>query len=108
MQTNNKIPQEKIITLIGNEKYKDLFEYFSRIFSLAGKIVLTKQIFDTSLSFELSESEKIILKTTTRYKINMSDAIFVINLDDNLDKDTIEEIMYATIFDKKIYYYTDY
>ena len=104
----NKIPKETKIALCGSTKYKNMFEYINRIFSLQGKLIYSLPIFDVAEGIELTTQEKMVLENVQRAKIFNSDCIFVINVDNCIDDIVKSEIMLAEILNKHVYYLTDY
>lgn len=102
-----KIP---VVTLCGSTKFKDTFFEVANILALKGVVVLKPDIYsgydeDTVI---LTSNELENLKKAHYTKIDMSDAVIVINKNGYIGKATREEIEYAVKYNKKIYYLEGY
>lgn len=96
----------KIITLCGSLKFqKEMMEIAQRM-SLEGKCVLTP-VWPVLENKKLSESELIFLKEEHFKKIELSDAILVVNINNYIGNSTSLEIDYAKKLGKEIVYYED-
>ena len=84
-----------IITLCGSTRFKDLFFTVAKELTLAGNIVLMPMVFHHADNDDLTEEQKIRLDNLHKLKINMSDAIFVVNVDGYIGESTKSEIEYA-------------
>lgn len=93
-----------IITLCGSTKFKDLFFAVARELTLAGNIVLMPMVFHHADNNELTEEQKIRLDNLHKLKINMSDAIYVINYGGYIGKSTYGEIDWASKLNKQIFF----
>jgi len=93
-----------IITLCGSTKFKDLFFAVARELTLAGNIVLMPMVFHHADNDELTEEQKIRLDNLHKLKINMSDAIYVINYGGYIGKSTYGEIDWASKLNKQIFF----
>ena len=93
-----------IITLCGSTKFKDLFFAVAKELTLAGNIVLMPMVFHHADSDELTEEQKIRLDNLHKLKINMSDAIYVINYGGYIGKSTFGEIDWASKLNKQIFF----
>ena len=91
-----------IITLCGSTKFKDEFLEVQKQLTLQGHIVLSVGMFGHADGIELSREEKIRLDNLHKEKINMSDAIFVINKDNYIGESTYGEIDWANRMKKQI------
>lgn len=96
-----------IITLCGSTKFKEEFELIRKQLTLENNIVLGPEIFGHS-GDKISEGQKNNLDKLHLAKIDLSDAIFVINKNNYVGDSTKKEIEYAKKHNKKIFYYTDY
>lgn len=96
-----------IITLCGSTRFKELFFAVAKDFTLQGHIVLMPLVFHHADEPELSVEKKIQLDNLHKMKIDMSDAIYVINKDGYIGESTYGEIDWAEKHDKKIYFYED-
>jgi hypothetical protein len=72
--------------------------------TLQGHIVLAPCVFHHSDKEELTTEEKIRLDNLHKEKINMSDAIFVVNVDGYIGESTYGEIDWATRMKKQIFF----
>lgn len=93
-----------IVTICGSSKFKDEIMKTARDLTLQGHIVLTPAIFEHADNEELTPEDKVRLDNLHREKINMSDAIFVINKDQYIGESTFGEIDWADRMQKKIYF----
>ena len=93
-----------IVTLCGSTRFKDEFLTVQKDLTLQGHIVLSVGLFAHADNIELSQEDKIRLDNLHREKINMSDAIFVINKDGYIGESTYGEIDWANRMKKQIYF----
>ena len=93
-----------IITLCGSTRFKDEFLEVQKDLTLQGHIVLSVGLFAHADNIELSQEEKIRLDNLHKEKINMSDAIFVINKDGYIGESTYGEIDWANRMKKQVYF----
>lgn len=92
-----------IITLCGSTKFKYDFFDVAKELTLKGNIVLMPFVFAHSGDI-INNIDKIFLDELHLEKINISDAIFVINKDNYIGDSTSREINYAKTVNKKIFY----
>ena len=92
-----------VITLCGSTKFKRQFEEMNRILTLEGHVVLSVGVFGHS-GDKISEGEKRMLDRIHLQKIDMSDAIYVLNVGGYIGESTKSEIEFANAHDKKIFY----
>lgn len=96
----------KIITLCGSLKFqKEMMEIAQRI-SLEGNCILTP-VWQVLENKKLSESELIFLKEEHFKRIELSDTVLVVNINNYIGNSTSLEIDYAKKLGKEIIYYTD-
>ena len=88
----------KIITLCGSTRFEKTFNELEKQLTLDGNIVLSCGVFGAD------EKYKEMLDTIHKYKIDISDEIFVINVDGYIGKSTLNEIVYAKSKNKVIRY----
>ena len=93
-----------IVTLCGSTRFKDEFLAAQRDLTMQGHIVLSVGLFAHADGIELTQEEKIRLDNLHREKINMSDAIFVINKDGYIGESTYGEIDWASRMKKQIFF----
>lgn len=94
-----------IITLCGSTKFKDEFIAMLEILTLGGWIVLLPGYYGHCARFPVSEEVKDTLDALHKKKIDMSDAIYVLNIDGYIGESTKDEIQYAKEHNKEIIYY---
>ena len=105
----------KVITLCGSTKFKDEFLKAQKDLSLKGNIVISVGLFGHSGDSEVWENmdEGTLIKTKEmlddmhKRKIDMSDEIFVINVNGYIGDSTKSEIEYAIKTGKKVNYLED-
>lgn len=90
-----------VITLCGSTRFKDEFMAVQKKLTLEGNIVISLGVFAHSGDI-ISNEEKIMLDEMHKRKIDMSDEIFVINVDGYIGDSTRSEIEYAKLCGKKI------
>ncbi len=84
----------KVITLCGSTRFKEDFERVNRELTLQGNIVISVGCFGHSGDI-FSEADKIMLDDIHKRKIDMADAIYVINKGGYIGSSTKNEIQYA-------------
>ena len=93
-----------VITLCGSTKYKDEFLQAQSALTLDGNIVLSIGVFGHTDNINLTSEVKAMLDDIHKRKIDMSDAIYIINKDGYIGDSTRSEIEYAKEHNKQIYY----
>ena len=96
----------KVITLCGSTRFKDDFERVNRELTLAGNIVISVGCFGHS-GDTFTEEQKVMLDDMHKRKIDMADAIYVINKDGYIGSSTRSEIKYALMHGKQVIYMED-
>lgn len=99
-----------VITLCGSTRFKPEFEKMQKELTLAGNIVISVGLFGHSGDEEVWENKKDGDVTETKWmlddmhkrKIDMADAIYVINPDGYIGDSTWSEICYAKMIGKEI------
>ena len=84
----------KVITLCGSTKFKEDFERVNRELTLAGNIVISVGAFGHS-GDSFTDDQKVMLDDIHKRKIDMADAIYVINKGGYVGESTKSEIKYA-------------
>ncbi len=109
--SRNKYP---IITLCGSSKFKEAFYEAQKRLTMEGNIVLSLGFFsqaDQNVWAGKDDKEiqriKDMLKEMHRTKIDLSDSIFVINVNGYIGESTSEEIEYAKSKGKTVRYLYD-
>ena len=102
----------KVITLCGSTRFKDEFLKVQKELTLKGNIVISVGLFGHSGDNEVWENmdegtltkTKEMLDDMHKRKIDMSDEIFVINVNGYIGESTKSEIEYAKSNGKKVNY----
>ncbi|MDZ4410501.1 hypothetical protein ORL62_21615 [Bacillus cereus] len=97
----------KIITLCGSTKFKEAFEEVNESLTLLGHIVLSVGVFVHSKELIVRPNQKKLLDKLHKKKIDLSDEIFVIDVNGYIGSSTRNEIEYAKRKNKKINYLSD-
>lgn len=93
-----------IITICGSTQFKDEMLEAARKLTLEDHIVLMPTIFEHADNEELTTEQKIRLDNLHKQKIDMSDAIFVVNKDGYIGESTFGEIDWAARHKKELYF----
>ena len=96
----------KVITLCGSTRFKEDFERVNRELTLAGNIVISVGCFGHAGDV-FTEEQKVMLDDIHKRKIDMADAIYVINKDGYIGSSTRSEIEYAIKRGKQIIFMED-
>lgn len=96
----------RIITLCGSTKFKKQFEQVNAYLTLKGNIVISLAFFEQSEGFELTSEQANALGNLHFRKIDLSDEIFVIDVDGYIGSSTKREIEYAERNRKVVRYYS--
>ncbi len=96
----------KVITLCGSTRFKDDFERINRELTLMGNIVISVGCFGHS-GDTITEEQKVMLDDIHKRKIDMADAIYVINKNGYIGSSTRSEIKYAIAHGKQIIFMED-
>ena len=102
----------KVITLCGSTRFKDEFMEVQKRLTLEGNIVINVGLFGHSGDNEVWENmdegtltkTKDMLDDMHKWKIDMADEIYVINVGGYIGDSTKSEIEYAKATNKKIRY----
>ncbi|PWW05735.1 hypothetical protein DFQ01_104297 [Paenibacillus cellulosilyticus] len=97
----------KVITLCGSTKFKAQFEKANAYLTLQGNIVISVAFFEQSDGFELTAEQADLLGNLHFRKIDLSDEIFVIDVDGYIGSSTRKEIQYAQAKGLPIRYYSN-
>ena len=96
----------KIITLCGSLKFKKEMMIIAEKMALKGNCILTP-VYPTTENTERTEEQLSKLKEEHFKKIELSDSILVVNVNNYIGNSTKLEIEYAKKLGKEIIYYTD-
>ena len=97
----------KIITLCGSLKFQKEMMIVAEKMTLKGNCILTP-IYSVSENIERTKRQLIKLKEAHLKRIELSDAILVVNVNNYIGNSTNLEIEYAKNLGKEILYYTDF
>ena len=96
----------KIITLCGSLKFqKEMMEIAEKV-ALDGNCILTP-VYPVLDNIKRTEEQLVKLKEAHFKRIELSDAILVVNVNNYIGNSTNLEIDYAKKLGKRIIYYTD-
>ena len=99
------VGQFPVITLCGSSRFKDQFIEAQKRLTLEGNIVISVGLFGHSGDDEVwTEGTKEMLDNMHKRKIDMADAIYVINVDGYIGESTRSEIEYAIRNGKEVRY----
>jgi hypothetical protein len=93
----------KIITVCGSLKFEQDLRYYAEKLALEGNCVLSV-VYPTKNKEEYTKNEIDILKTGHIKRIDISDAIFVVNKNGYIGESVRKEIDYAKKHNKEIIY----
>lgn len=94
-----------VITLCGSTRFKEQFLEAQKCLTLEGNIVISVGLFGHSGDEEVwTPGTKEMLDNMHKRKIDMADAIFVINVGGYIGSSTCSEIEYAKANGKEVLY----
>lgn len=93
----------KTITICGSLRCQEKMIEVAEQLALQGLCVLTP-IYPSNAKTKRTKNQMAYLRAAHFQKIELSDAIFVINVGDFIGENTKEEIAYAKILNKEIIY----
>lgn len=93
-----------IITICGSSRFKKEIQQAARDLALQGNTVLAPTVFHHMEEEELPKEILIALDNSHKEKIEMSDAIFVVNVNKYIGESTYGEIDWAQRKKKQIYF----
>ena len=95
----------RVVTLCGSTRFKDAFMEAQKRLTLEGNIVISVGLFGHSGDNEVwTEGTKEMLDNMHKRKIDMSDGIYVINVEGYIGESTRSEIDYAIRNGKTVEY----
>ena len=108
-QTPKQEVKRKIVTLCGSPEFKTEFKDIFRSLTLMDNVVLIAPILDQPSPGDrldwCDDGTITMLSRLSKYKVNMSDSVYVINKNHIVDDDTKDLINYAVAKGKPIQYY---
>lgn len=96
----------KVITICGSLKYQNIMMEEAQKLTMEGNCILTPT-YPVIKEYKISQEEMNNLKESHLKRIELSDAIYVLNVDNYIGESTSIEIDYAASLNKEIIYYTD-
>lgn len=96
----------KIITLCGSTKFKKEFREVEAALTLMGHIVISLGFFEQSEGFKVTDQQASLFEKIHYGKIDISEEIFVIDVNGYIGSSTKKEIEYARGTGKAINYYS--
>ena len=96
----------KIVTICGSMKYKDIMLKKSLELQLNKKYVVLQPVYGLD-NYNYSDLDKKILSELHFKRIDISDAIYVVNVDGYIGESTRKEIEYAKKLGKEVIYLED-
>lgn len=96
----------KIVTLCGSLKFQKEMMTVAEKMALEGYCILTPVYF-VSKKIDITKKQLINLKEAHFKRIELSDAILIVNINNYIGDSTKLEIDYAKKLGKEIIYYTD-
>lgn len=97
----------KVITLCGSLKFQDEMMNIAEKMALKGNCLLTP-VYSVLKNHEITEEQRMKLKEGHFKRIELSDTILVVNVNNYIGNSTNLEIEYAKKLGKEIIYYTDF
>lgn len=91
----------KIVTICGSMKFIDKMKEVATRLEIENKYIVIQCVYTND---KLNEEEQQILSELHYKKINISDAIYVVNVNGYIGSSTIKEIQYAKTLGKEIMY----
>lgn len=96
----------KTITLCGSTRFKAQFEKANTYLTLKGNVVISLGFFEKSEGIEITPEQAELFGKIHLKKIDMSDEIFVIDVDGYIGESTRNEIEYAIKTGKSVRYFS--
>ena len=90
----------KVVTICGSMKFKDKMMEVARDLEIKNKYVVIQCVYSND---KFNEEEQVLLADLHYKKIDISDAIYVINVDGYIGTSTKKEIEYAKLLNKEIF-----
>lgn len=91
----------KVVTMCGSKRFKDKMQSIATYLELVNKYAVISCIFSDDDS-KLSEEDMVLLGKIHFRKIEVSDAIYVVNVDGYVGESVKKEIEYAKSLNKEI------
>lgn len=97
------------ITLCGSARFEEHFREWTERLTLVGHVVHTLSVypsFKQGVKAWYSDAQKITLDLIHLAKIEESDAIFVLDVEEYIGESTSREVQWAKIRNKLVYYFS--
>ncbi len=91
----------KVVTICGSMKFKDKMMEVTRDLEIKNKYVVIQCVYSND---RFNEEEQVLLADLHYKKIDISDVIYVVNVDGYIGTSIKKEIEYAKSLNKKIIY----
>ena len=90
----------KVVTICGSMKFKDKMMEVAKDLEIKNKYVVIQCVYSND---KFNEEEQVLLADLHYKKIDISDAIYVVNVDGYIGTSTKKEIEYAKSLNKEIF-----
>lgn len=90
----------KVVTICGSMKFKDKMMEVARDLEIKNKYVVIQCVYSND---KFNEEEQVLLADLHYKKIDISDAIYVVNFDGYIGTSAKKEIEYAKLLNKEIF-----
>ena len=90
----------KVVTICGSMKFKDKRMEVAKDLEIKNKYVVIQCVYSND---KFNEEEQVLLADLHYKKIDISDAIYVVNVDGYIGTSTKKEIEYAKSLNKEIF-----
>ena len=97
----------KVVTLCGSTKFKRQFREAEAYLTLQGYIVISLGFFEKFEGIQITEDQVRLFELIHEQKIDMSDEIFVIDVNGYVGESTKQEIQYAKSKGKAVRFYSE-
>ncbi len=97
----------KVITLCGSTKFKEEFERVNAQLTLQGHVVISLGFFEQSEGIDITEEQVKLFEKIHLKKIDLSNEIYVIDVNGYIGESTRNEIIYAKQTGKAVSYYSE-
>lgn len=98
----------KIIAICGSMRFREKMMEVSEKLELEGNCVLTPVFPPEEAKKSYTKQQKEMFDLAHKERIKLSDAIFVVNVDNYIGSSTKSEIEFAKSLGKEVFYYTDF
>lgn len=92
----------KVITICGSTRFKEDILKAQKDLTMQGNVVLSCPFFNHADGIEMTEKDSYLVDELHKQKIDMSDAIYVVNKGGYIGESTSNEIIYAESIGKRV------